>query len=343
MRKPDKVTLGNTVVATAFASLPEPPSRLKYFGISFMAQAVFFFLIGKSTISLMAPVFYPVDTRDSVHLVAPDLAPPKPTPEPMEKVKASPPPVIKVQPHKVMPPPIEVAKLTPPPPPVEAPKLEKVPDREPLAGPKLPQGSSAPVTLNKPARQVQTGGFGDPNGVPPNPNSTGRGPQIAKVGTFDLPPGPGSGNGSGGSKGTRGVVASAGFGNGVATPGQGGSGRQGTVRATDFGSGQPAPADVPKPKPTAPTTNDTPVTLISKPTPAYTPEARQRKVEGEVRLDVEFTASGQVRVLRVVQSLGYGLDEAAVRAAEQIRFAPARRDGQPVDSQGRLSIVFRLS
>jgi TonB family C-terminal domain len=58
---------------------------------------------------------------------------------------------------------------------------------------------------------------------------------------------------------------------------------------------------------------------------------------------VEFTASGQVHVLRVVQGLGYGLDESAVKAAEKITFAPARRDGQPIDSHGRLRIVFRLS
>jgi TonB family protein len=60
-------------------------------------------------------------------------------------------------------------------------------------------------------------------------------------------------------------------------------------------------------------------------------------------MDVEFTATGRVRVLRVLQGLGYGLDEAAVMAAEQIQFAPARHDGQPIDSHGRLRIVFRLS
>jgi TonB family protein len=293
----------------------------------------------------MAPVFYPVDTKESIHLVAPDLSVLKPAPQPVETVKVRPPVIIpkpKIEPPKpkVTPPPVETAKITPPPLPA-APKVEKLP--EPLAGPKLPQGSSAPVTLNKPPRQVQTGGFGDPNGVPANPNSTSKGPQIAKVGTFDLPEGSGTGNGSGGNKGTRGTVASAGFGNGVAAPGQEGSGRQGTVQGTNFGSGQAAPGGAPRSKPAAPANNDTPVSLISKPTPAYTQEARQRKVEGEVRLEVEFTAAGQVRVLRIVQGLGYGLDEAAVRAAEQIRFAPARRDGQPVDSQGRLSIVFRLS
>jgi TonB family protein len=44
-----------------------------------------------------------------------------------------------------------------------------------------------------------------------------------------------------------------------------------------------------------------------------------------------------------LQGLGYGLDEAAVRAAEQIRFSPAQRDGQPVDSDVKLRIVFQIS
>jgi TonB family protein len=332
----------DTLPATAFASLPVSYGPWKYVGFAFVGQLVVAVLVGRLTFSLMAPVIYPVDTNESVHLVAPDLSVLKPPPQPVEVAKVRPPVIIpkpKIEPPKVTPPPVETAKITPPPLP-PAPKVERAP--EPLAGPKLPQGSSAPVTLNKPPRQVQTGGFGDPNGVPANPNANSKGPHIAKVGTFDLPEGSGTGNGSGGNKGARGTVASAGFGNGVAAPGQEGSGRQGTVQATNFGSGQAAPGGAPKSKPT-PTNNDTPVSLISKPTPAYTQEARQRKVEGEVRLEVEFTAAGQVRVLRIVQGLGYGLDEAAVRAAEQIRFAPARRDGQAVDSQGRLSIVFRLS
>jgi TonB family protein len=83
--------------------------------------------------------------------------------------------------------------------------------------------------------------------------------------------------------------------------------------------------------------------VLTKPTPNYTSEARQRKIEGDVELDVEFSATGHVHVIRVLQGLGYGLDEAAIKAAENIRFAPARRDGQAVDAHGRLRIVFRLS
>jgi TonB family protein len=103
----------------------------------------------------------------------------------------------------------------------------------------------------------------------------------------------------------------------------------------------------PPPKPAqqapAPPRADRPVEVVYKPSPAYTDEARTKRVEGEVTLEVEFTADGKVRVLRVVHGLGYGLDEMAQRAAEQIRFKPATSRGTPVDFRANLTIVFRLT
>ncbi len=61
-------------------------------------------------------------------------------------------------------------------------------------------------------------------------------------------------------------------------------------------------------------------------------------------LEVVFPASGgEVRVIRVIRRRGHGLDEAAVRAAQQIRFKPARRDGQPVDFPATVHIVFQMA
>src|ERR1019366_429039 len=76
-------------------------------------------------------------------------------------------------------------------------------------------GSSAAPTTARAPSQVQTGGFGDPNGVPAKA-SQGKAVNIAALGSFDLPSGPGYGNGTGGAKGVPGVVASSGFGNGTA-------------------------------------------------------------------------------------------------------------------------------
>jgi TonB family protein len=87
----------------------------------------------------------------------------------------------------------------------------------------------------------------------------------------------------------------------------------------------------------------TPAEIISKPTPAYTEEARRLRIEGEVVLEVVFEASGKLHVVRVVRGLGHGLDENAVRAAEQIRFKPAMREGQPANSTAMLHIVFQLA
>jgi len=41
--------------------------------------------------------------------------------------------------------------------------------------------------------------------------------------------------------------------------------------------------------------------------------------------------------------LGYGLDEQAVKAAEQIKFKPALHDGQPTDATAMVHIIFELT
>ena len=88
---------------------------------------------------------------------------------------------------------------------------------------------------------------------------------------------------------------------------------------------------------------DRPVEIVFKPTPEYTDEARSARIEGTVSLELEFTAAGDVRVLRVVRGLGHGLDEAAQLAALRIRFKPAQSDSGPVDSRATVHITFRLS
>ncbi|PYX96600.1 MAG: energy transducer TonB, partial [Acidobacteria bacterium] len=83
--------------------------------------------------------------------------------------------------------------------------------------------------------------------------------------------------------------------------------------------------------------------IIFKPNPVYTSEARQAKLEGEVLLEVMFGANGQLNVSRVVRGLGHGLDEAAVAAANKMRFKPALRNGQAVDSTAIVHVVFQLA
>jgi TonB family protein len=140
-----------------------------------------------------------------------------------------------------------------------------------------------------------------------------------------------------GRGGAGGVVTSGGFGSAT---GGGGAGRPaGTVKTSVFD--ERAAQKTIQAVTQAP--RETPIEILSKPTPAYTDEARQRRIEGEVLLEVEFTAASEVRVLRVLRGLGHGLDESATRAAAAMRFKPAQRDGHPVDVRTTLTIVFRLA
>ena len=86
-----------------------------------------------------------------------------------------------------------------------------------------------------------------------------------------------------------------------------------------------------------------PVEILSKPKPAYTHEAREHRIEGEVVIETRFGADGRIEILRVVRGLGYGLDEAAAEAVRAMRFRPATRNGTPVDAVLSVSVAFRLA
>jgi len=205
-------------------------------------------------------------------------------------------------------------------------------------------GSSATPTVNAPIQKVQTGGFGDPDGIKgegkPNAHLV-----AANTGAFDLPPGSGNGNGAGGTKGIKGTIASAGFGNGIAQAGQGdgrSNGRGATVQTAGF-STQQFSQGVARPQQADSGPATTPVEIISKPNPVYTEEARQLRLQGEVLLEISFGANGQLHVNRVVRGLGHGLDEAAISAANKMRFKPAQHFNQPVDSTAIVHVVFQLA
>lgn len=207
------------------------------------------------------------------------------------------------------------------------------------------QGSSVVPTVNAPIQKVQTGGFGDPNGLKPSENSKPGAKLVAAAsGSFDMPVGPGYGNGSGGAKGIKGTVASADFGTGIATPGRGDGRASGRgIQASGFGTqevAQMTPHNMQRADSGPPTTS---VEITYKPNPVYTEEARRLKLEGEVLLEVMFAANGQLQVNRVVRGLGHGLDEAAIAAANKMHFKPALRNGQPMDSTAVVHVVFQLA
>lgn len=203
-------------------------------------------------------------------------------------------------------------------------------------------GSMAKATVKRPPSEVQTGGFGAKNGIPNDPSADSH-QHVAQLGSFDLPSGPGQGNGTGGAHGVRGTVASAGFGNGIGSgTGSRPSGRPSqAVQQGGFGSVVAGTAHKTQAAPQA--AAFTPAVILSKADPVYPPEARRLHIEGQVTLSVLFGSTGNLRVLDVVQGLGHGMDEAAVAAARGIRFKPAERDGRPVDSKALIHIIFQLA
>ena len=282
----------------------------------------------------------------------PSLRPEPPPVQPKPAIKAKLPPAVKLpvfeQPKLVLP--HEVRHDAPQP--VEAPKVVvnqfSAPQLKMAANAARPQlvhtgdfgGSSQKPTVNAAVDKVQTGGFGDPNGLP------GTGKQGAKLysastGSFDMPAGPGQGNGSGGAKGIKGTVASADFGTAIASSSKGNG--KGAIATGGFASEQVAQNTGPKIVQPDPNAASTPVEITFKPNPAYTDEARSMKLEGEVLLEVSFSANGTLHVNRVVRGLGHGLDETATAAANKIRFKPALRGGQPIDSTAIVHVTFQLA
>jgi TonB family protein len=117
---------------------------------------------------------------------------------------------------------------------------------------------------------------------------------------------------------------------------------QSPVKAAGFAEAAPAPATQNE-RPTPAPLRSTTIEITHKPRPAYTDEARRLQIEGEVLIEAVFSASGDVRVLRIVSGLGHGLDESAVLAARGIRFRPATRNGTPVDATATVRISFQLA
>lgn len=74
----------------------------------------------------------------------------------------------------------------------------------------------------------------------------------------------------------------------------------------------------------------------------FTEEARRRNISGDVVLEIVVTRDGGVGDVKVLQGLGAGLDQRAIAAVRQWRFAPALRRGQPVDVIVQVAVEFTL-
>ena len=178
-----------------------------------------------------------------------------------------------------------------------------------LKPPSLPVMETVQVDPKLQPKRDDLAPTGLPTGVP--------GPPSAGPGS-----GGGMGSGSGGGMGSgdgTGVGPGRGYNMGGGDPRLGGGAGAGVTTAVDT-----------KPM------------NLNKPRPNYTEEARKNKIQGVVIARVLVGADGLVKKVSIVRGLPDGLDEEAIRAAYQIRFRPATKNGQPVAYNVNIEIEFNL-
>jgi len=84
----------------------------------------------------------------------------------------------------------------------------------------------------------------------------------------------------------------------------------------------------------------TPPTLTHRAQATYPAEALQGHLEGVVGLDLVVDENGKVAGARVIAPAGHGFDEAALAAARDFVFEPARRNGTAIRSTVQLAYEF---
>ncbi len=82
--------------------------------------------------------------------------------------------------------------------------------------------------------------------------------------------------------------------------------------------------------------------LVHSVEPQYTDAARQARKEGTVSIQLIVDPRGLPEDVHVVKALGMGLDQKAVEAVHQYRFAPAMYRGRPVAVQMVIDVAFHL-
>ncbi len=170
--------------------------------------------------------------RELPRMALPKVSPPPPPPAKIAIAtpEYAPPKIQHVEPLRVHELPAPTAAA-----PAPAPKVkEQIVVRTGVFG-----GAAEPVTVKRPVEQVQTGGFGSPEGVPSHAQKEATA-NTPVLGAFGLPSGPGAGNGTNGNRGVQGVVVSVGFSSGIASVANGrGNGTGKVVASAGFGSGTP--------------------------------------------------------------------------------------------------------
>ena len=334
-----------------FGMLPEPEGRTKSFITSALVNGSILTLV--LIVSMMAK--HVIQHKyELTTLIAPTTPPPEPKvkPIPPPKLPRPTPPKLELQPRM-----IEMPKPKPEPKPVQLeaklalPEIKQAkPNIIEQPQPKAAFAAAMPAQDKSVKPSTAPVHLGQTFGVKPNPYAT----KAATVAAIGNP----YGGMNGPAVAPHGVVGSAGIGNGLKSGSNSGvvgrvasAGIPGAANGSPNGSsyGKVGSAGIPvqtvaavQPQAVVQPATTT-LEVLSKPPVQYTAAARQQKIQGDVVLRVTFTANGQVLVQGVVRGLGYGLDEEARRVAQEIKFRPATRNGQPVDLTTNITITFQLA
>jgi TonB family protein len=85
-----------------------------------------------------------------------------------------------------------------------------------------------------------------------------------------------------------------------------------------------------------------PPVMVNKREPEYSVDALSAKLQGAVVLSITIGIDGMAHDLKLVKSLGFGLDEKAAEAVSQWQFKPGTRGGAPVPVEATVEVNFRL-
>jgi TonB family protein len=299
------------------ALLPERKFNYRSLFLSFCLQSVLIAVLVQTGVIKPAEIVSTAEAIYYTRVIAP-IQPPIIRPIQPKEIHVRPVVARLIMPTpeaRISPPPVSIPVPVVEPPKVEMKIIAPTPVPPPVQVGEFVAAEKATLPKSTPTVQVQTGGFGDADGL--KGDHKGK-MTIASLGAFDMPGGPGHGNGTGGRNGKEGVVQSSGFGAESAAA---------SAVKTPFSQHDTGKS----------------VEIIGHVKPDYTEEGRRLGIQGEVLLRVMFVASGQVRVLGVLRGLGHGLDEQAILAAEKIKFKSAEHEGQLIDSEATVHIIFELA
>jgi protein TonB len=101
----------------------------------------------------------------------------------------------------------------------------------------------------------------------------------------------------------------------------------------------------PKPKPTGPIRvggNVQAARIVNRVQPIYPPLARQTRISGTVRLHAIISKDGTIQQLEVISGHPL-LQQAALDAVRQWRYQPTLLNGEPVEVDTTIDVIFSLN